>query len=283
MIGQPSGGRRRARRHGTTIAELVVALTISAVVAAMAAGAMLGVERQLRRGRGESDAARLEQEVELLLRSELRGAGRDSVIVRGDTAVELFVHVGSAVVCGVAGRVVIAPPSQVASGVPLSRWRYTPSAGDLLYVYDTLTSSWTRAVVDSAASRVDAAACPPATGFNTKTDSAARRSIIRFVLSAAPSAAQIGAPIRVVRRGRWGLVRGTDRSWELVWRVCDAPGSCQSSQPAVGPLATPTDSGLRFLPDSSGAVTVLVRAATSRGLGRALSSFVVSPMSQRLP
>ncbi len=138
------------RRRGAVIAEMIVALVISCVVAALAASALLAAERRLRAGSGASDASRVEQDVELVLRSELRASLGDSVVLRGDTAIEVLAHVGTSVVCSWGGRVLTVPPSQSSTGVPLSRWRYTPAAGDLLYVSDSTTGAWGRYVVDSA-------------------------------------------------------------------------------------------------------------------------------------
>ncbi len=271
-------------RRGSTLAELIVALTISTVVAGLAAAAMLAAERRLRSGNGASDASRLEQEVELLLRSEIRAALGDSLVLRGDTAIELLAHVGSALVCSASGRVISLPPSSVSSGVSLSRWRYSPAAGDLLYLYDTASMGWQRHVIDSAATRVDAAACAPATGFQTVTDSVLRRPVMRLVLASAPAhLPMIGTPVRVVRRGRWGLVRGTDRSWELAYRSCDSPGHCGPSQPVAGPLAPPADSGLRFALPGPGRASITVRSASGRAAGRPPLRAVVPAMTAGVP
>jgi hypothetical protein len=264
------------------VAELIVALTISAVVAALAAGALVGVERQTRASTGASDAGRLEQDVEAILRSEIRGSWGDSLALRGDTAIELFVHVGSSVVCGVSGRVLTLPPSLVATEPPLSRWRYTPAAGDLIFLYDTTTRGWARVVLDSAVSRVDAAGCLPSTGLLARADSIARRPVMRVVLPAAPTAGVVtGVPARLVRRGRWGLVKGGDKSWELAWRPCDAPGHCGASQPAVGPLAAPADTGLRFRLDNGGWVEVSLRAGNVSG--RPVAKIAVPVLARSVP
>lgn len=271
-------------RRGAVLAELIVALVITGVVAALAAAAMVAAERHLRAGSGASDAARLEQEVELVLRSEIRGALGDSLVARGDTAIELLAHVGSSVLCSWSGRTVTLPPSQSTSGTPLSRWRYTPAAGDFLYLFDTLANGWQRFAVDSAATRVDAAGCPPATGYALRSDSVLRRPVMRVVLTTAvPPTVLVGTPVRLARRGRWGLVRGTDKSWELAYRSCDLPGHCGASQPVAGPLAAPADSGLRFRLLAPGRVELAIRSAAASSARRSGVAAVVPAMTQGVP
>jgi hypothetical protein len=272
------------RRRGAVIAEMIVALVISCVVAALAASALLAAERRLRAGSGASDASRVEQDVELVLRSELRASLGDSLVLRGDTAIEVLAHVGTSVVCSWGGRVLTVPPSQSSTGVPLSRWRYTPAAGDLLYVSDSTTRAWGRYVVDSAVVRVDAAGCPPSTGFESRADSVLRRPVTRLVLTGAlAEGLVVGSPVRIVRRGRWGLVRGTDKRWELAYRSCDLPGRCGASQPVAGPLASPADSGLRVRLMPTGEVALAIRSAQSVVLGRAALMVVVPPMTRAIP
>ncbi|MCX5763658.1 MAG: hypothetical protein NTU67_03380 [Gemmatimonadetes bacterium] len=274
----------KRRRPGAVLAEMIVALGISGLVAALAVAAMLAAERRWRTASFASDAARLEQEVESVLRSEIRGSLGDSLVPRGDTAIDLLAHVGSSVVCSWGTRVLTLPPAQSSTGRPLSRWRYTPAAGDLLYVYDTTSLGWRRYLVDSALSRVDPAGCLPATGFQTRSDSVFRRPVTRVVVaSALPLSTVVGTPVRIVRRGRWGLVRGTDKSWELAYRGCDLPGHCGGSQPVAGPLAAPADSGLRFRVLPTGVVDVTVRAAASKTLGRGPLTVIVPPMTRSVP
>lgn len=250
-------------RRGATIAELLVALTITAVVAAAASVALLAAERQFRATTVGGDEERALRDVESVLRAELRAADRDSITLRGDTAIELFTHVGASVSCVTNGRVLVLPPDQSSSAYPYSVWRSTPTAGDIALLADSATvGGWFRAAVDSSTSRGDGAGCGPASGFMTPPDSAAHRPALRLVLSRAlPLGALVGAPVRIVRRGRYALVKGSDKSWSLSFRSCDAPGQCGSSQPVVGPLGSSADSGLSIHLDTTGnLLTVDVRA-----------------------
>lgn len=238
--------RRRARR-GAGLAEMVVALTLSAVVSAASATALKGAERYMRRARATTDARRMLRESAAVLASELRAAAADSVRVRGDTAVDFPGLVGVSVVCVASGNVVVAPPDIASGGFPYSAWRAAPEAGDLLAVFDTAAGGgWRTMPIDSASTPASGAGCKPSSGLLSAADSAARRPVTRMVLHAPFVRAPIvGAPLRVVRSGRYALTRASDGSWSLSYRRC-APAPCGAAQPLAGPFAAPADSGLVF-------------------------------------
>jgi hypothetical protein len=233
-------------RRGAGLAEMLVALALSAIVSAASAAALANAERYMRRARATSDGRRTLREAAAVLGSELRAAASDSVRVRGDTAVDFQGLVGVGVVCVVSGNVVVAPPDVAAGGFPYSSWRATPEAGDLLAVFDTASGGvWRTVVVDSATTPSNGSGCKPSSGLMSAADSAAHRPVTRIVLrSALNPAPLLGAPLRVVRPGRYVLTRGADGSWSLSYRRCSS--GCGVAQPVVGPLAAPSDSGLVF-------------------------------------
>jgi prepilin-type N-terminal cleavage/methylation domain-containing protein len=235
-------------RRGATLAEMIVALTLSGIVSAAAATALAGGERYLRRERAASDARRTLRESAAVLASELRAVSLDSLRVRGDTAVEFPGLVGSSVVCVVSGAVLVLPPDAAAGGLPYSSWRASPEAGDGVSVFDTAGGgAWRGAVVESVSTRADGAGCTPSSGLLSAADSAARRPVMRIVLQSplVSAAALVGAPVRVMRGGRYALTRATDGSWSLSYRRCSGP-SCGVAQPVAGSFAPPSDSGIVF-------------------------------------
>ena len=234
-------------RRGAGLAEMIVALTLSSIVASAAVAALTGAERYMRRARATADARRMLREAESVLASELRAASADSLRVRGDTAVDFAGLVGVSVVCVSSGSVLVLPPDAAASGYPYSSWRASPEAGDIVAVFDTTAGGgWRTAVVESAATRADGAGCRPASGLVSAADSAARRPVTRVVLdSPTMPQAVVGAPVRVQRSGRYALTRAADGSWSLSYRRCTA-SMCGTAQPVVGPFAAPADSGLVF-------------------------------------
>lgn len=239
--------RLKARR-GAGLAEMIVALTLAAIVAAAGAGALAGAERYTRMARGASDARRTVREAEAVLASELRAASSDSLLVRGDTAVDFLGLVGVSVVCVSSGAVLVLPPDISAGGHPYSSWRAAPESGDMLAIFDTAGGGeWRTAVVDTASARIDGAGCNPSSGLLSAADSVARRPVMRVVLQSAPASGElpVGSPVRVVRGARYALTRSADGSWSLSYRRCNA-SSCGVAQPVAGPFAAPADSGLVF-------------------------------------
>src|SRR5471032_1033457 len=238
--------KRLKSRCGAGLTEMLVALALSAFVSAAAAAALTSAERYMRRTRATSDARRTLREAAALLGSELRAAASDSVRLRGDTAIDFLGLVGVSVVCVASGNVLVAPPDVAAGGFPYSSWRATPEAGDLLAVFDTAAGvTWRTVAIDTASTPSNGAGCKPSSGLISAADSAARRAVTRMVLHTALSPSPLlGAPLRVIRPGRYALTRAADGSWSLSYRRCTS--ACGVAQPVVGPLAAPSSSGVVF-------------------------------------
>jgi type II secretory pathway pseudopilin PulG len=234
-------------RRGVGLAELLVALTLAAILSAAGVAALASTERYVRRARATSDARRNLREASAVLASELRAATPDSLHVRGDTAVDFPGIVGVSVACVSAGNVLVLPPDVAASGVPYSSWRATPELGDVVALFDTAgAGGWRTALVDTASTRADGAGCKPSSGLLSAADSAARRPVMRVVLQSSPNPeVPVGTPVRVLRSGRYALTRAGDGSWSLSYRRC-AGSLCGVAQPVAGPFAAPADSGLVF-------------------------------------
>jgi len=117
-------------------------------------------------------------------------------------------------------------------------------------------------VIDSASNPTNGAGCKPSSGLLSGADSAARRPFTRLVLHAPLVPAPLtGAPLRVVRSGRYALTRAADGSWSLSYRRCTG-GTCAVAQPVAGPFAAPADSGLVFASlRGSPQLSVFLRAA----------------------
>lgn len=263
--------RLKARR-GAGLAEMIVAFTLAAIVSAAGATALAGAERYTRTARGAADARRTLREAGAVLASELRAASSDSLLVKGDTAVDFLGLVGVSVVCVSSGMALVLPPDVAAGGHPYSSWRATPEAGDIVAVFDTaMGGAWHTAVVDTASTRTDGAGCGPSSGLLSPADSVARRPVMRVVMRSSPVAGEVaaGSPVRVVRGARYALTRAADGSWSLSYRRCTA-SSCGVAQPVAGPFAAPADSGIVFTDVvSEGRVEVSLRTpGASSGVPR---------------
>ena len=242
-------------RRGVALAELLVAFTLATLIAALAAGVMVGAERYLRRSGDVSDGRRVLREAESTLAAELLAAAADSVRILGDTAASFLGLVGTSVACVTTPGELVLPPATASAAPPYTVWRVNPVPGDLVVTFDsTAGGTWRTAIVDSTAVRTDGAGCTPASGFLSAADSASRFPVTRIFLSPALAiGVGIGAPVRLLRWGRYVLTRGGDRSWSLSYRDCDGALVCGPSQPVAGPLAAAADTGLAFSLDPAAA------------------------------
>jgi hypothetical protein len=246
-----------AVRRGATLAEMAVALMVVGSAAALGAGLLLAAERRTRRDGNDSIAGQTTREAMHILGAEVASARWGSVFVRGDTALDLESHVGVAVVCAAAGSVLVLPPARTSLAEPWTSWRYPAEATDRIAVWDS-AGAWTLATVDSVTSTTGGG-CAAGGPFRSIADSIDREPMTRLRLSA-PIVAAPGAPVRVFRAERWTLYRGGDRRWWLGQRRC-TNGACGAAQPVAGPLASPADTGLRFVAGSQddGRIDVYLR------------------------
>lgn len=250
-----------ARRRGATLAELAIALVLAGVAAALGSGLLLAVERRVRSESRDSRAAQTAREIAHVLGAELASAGWNPADVRGDTAIDLDSHVGASVVCAGSGSVVVLPSVRTSLGVPFTFLRQPPEAADRVLVWDTAGAAWRESSIDSVSFRGDGAGCRADGVFRSVADSLGGEPAVRMRLrDSLPVTIGPGAPVRVLRSGRWVLYRGGDRAWWLGYRRCPA-GACGTVQPVAGPLASPADSGLRFDAAADGSVGVIIRAA----------------------
>ena len=261
----------RTRRLGAALAEMIVAIGLAGLVAAIGCAILVAAERRVRLDAANDRVQQTTRDVVRLLSAELESALPESVAVRGDTALDLQVHIGVSVACVAVGAVVVLPGATAIAGPPFTAWRQSADVGDLLLAWDTTAGGrWARAVVDSATSRTDGAGCATTTGFRPVADSVARIAVTRLRLDRSlPAGVVSGAPVRVFRGGRWFLHRSGDGSWSLANRRCQA-GGCSAAQPAAGPLASVADSGLSFRISAPGRVEIAVRPAGALSQRRAV-------------
>jgi prepilin-type N-terminal cleavage/methylation domain-containing protein len=244
-------------RRGVTLAELLVALTLAAIVLGTATSSLL---RQQRTAGSLGNSAAWEAQlraatgavaVEL---SALTAASGDLVAGEArDTALELRGFVTQGVACGdAAGAVVFADDPDEASSASEVRagdslWWNGGSAGDMEWHGSRVTS-------------LDNVVLPcPLSG-------AAPRAVVRL-RAATSDTIRIGAPLRVTRPVRYSLYRSGDGSWQLGLREwAEESRRLPPPQPIAGPFALRAGthrSGFRYfapdgteLSEGAGGVTV---------------------------
>lgn len=233
-------------RRGHTLAEALCALALSGVLAAAAGTMLSGARRALESAEERERGGRAEREAVAVVRKAIASGG--AVLLRGDTAVELDLLMGTSVLCEADERALLLPPARVAAALPLSIVPQLPTADDLVAVRRldaALDGDWWYAVIDSVAERQLPARCPVMDGWREASDSSA--ALVRIVIGdTVPSDLVAGAEVRLMRRGRFALYHAGSGEWVMGWRRCHPwNGVCGVIQPVAGPLVTPSAGGLR--------------------------------------
>lgn len=244
-------------RAGFLLAEALCALALAALLAVACATALGGVRRATLAAEARARAERGGREALQVITALARDA--DSVLVLGDTALELTIRIASGVVCARDSLSLTLPPAEVSGGGALVVRAQPVEAGDELriLVRDSLTTArWERAPIDSVSERSGETPCGSSGGFVVAADAGAGR--LRLVPRALSAGAAAGAAVRVGRRGRLVLYTAGRGEWMLGWRRC-AVGVCGVVQPVAGPLRTPAAGGLRIEEAGAGTLRVRVR------------------------
>lgn len=226
-------------RHGFTVHEMVISLTVMSVVFAIAAHFAM---EQLRfyRGVAAAGAARsqLEQATELM-RNLLWSVSPGDILVAQDSAIEVRLAIGTAVTCASSAGVLIIP-LPATTGNTLSSFVRLPEPGDHISALftDSLGATWLRLRVSSAEP-----------GGSCVTFSAAFGS--HTIATAEPLTVPPGTALRFTRPLRLSVYRSSDDRWYIGARDWNGERSqFNAIQPVAGPLASPThdtESGLRFV------------------------------------
>jgi hypothetical protein len=251
-------------RAGTTLAEMAVALVLSGLAAAAGAGLLVAAERRARADAAGDHAAQVARDIAAMLGGDVAAARDGSLLVLGDTAIELDSHVGGSVACTIVGADLVLPGATSSTGLPFTAWRQPPEPDDMVAAWDGAGGGWVAATITSAGFPSNGGGCAVG-AFRTPADSVSRVPVTRLRLDRAlPAGVARGAPVRVFRRVRWALYRGGDGAWWLGLRKCPG-GVCGAAQPVTGPLAAPRDSGLVATLDSTSGLRVSHRTMTAGG------------------
>lgn len=240
---------------GFTMAELTVSLALLGVLIAVVLQTLSAHQKVFRNFNERILRSEQLREGELALATDIRGSAiyADTLRLLSDSAFEFFATTGSGVVCTVSAQTIVLVPAGLSSGFILTSLPQPPDTGDLLAAYsapDSLTGArrWMRFRISSVSSASASSACPATTGFTAASD--AQKSSVKITLSGATAGIAPGAPVRIVRRGRYSLYRSSEGDWYLGYKRCNAvaPG-CSTVQPVSGPYlpySSGNGGGLRF-------------------------------------
>jgi type II secretory pathway pseudopilin PulG len=237
---------RLRNRPGYTIAEMLIALVMFAIVAATLTAVLTNQSRAYHRTQA---AGRVQRDLRTglsLLPTDLRAASRTGGDLTAllDTAVELRTTVGTSIICALPAAMTIdLPPQQLARNA-LTSWYAQPQAGDTVLLYNDVVSpgpeddTWTPARVVSL-EQAPATACVGAPFTDPVLDPPAAKPRWRLTLDIpVPAGVRVGAPMRFLRSVRYSLYRaapGTD-GWYLGYRELVA-NAWSAPEPIAGPFA----------------------------------------------
>jgi prepilin-type N-terminal cleavage/methylation domain-containing protein len=283
----PVRGTIRSSRGGFSIVELIVAMTVFAIVIAGTA-VVLTSQQQFHRDTASIMEVRnqLRQAAGALpfdLRS-ISTVGSDLVVL-SDSAVAFRSTFGRSIACVLTttGTIkVMVPPPTLASGNVLTNWLEIPVVGDTVGIFDegaTAAASddtWLFRPISAVTATVGG--CPSSTGYTTSAD-ASSTSYNFSMTGSMPSTVKVGAAVRFVRRVRYALYRAADSKWYLGY----CTGSCASTARTAiaGPLRAYAASGasgasFSYLTAAGAATTVGANVARIQILLRAASSVPIN-------
>jgi type II secretory pathway pseudopilin PulG len=234
-------------RRGTTLAELLVAVTLASIVLATATTSLMRQQRTGARLAAQAAvAAQLRPAAASVVAQLAQVSPAAGDLTPGewrDTALQFRAPVATGITCVAAsGIVTLAPP--LADAMPLSGILSPPRAGDSLWFYSDSAGSWTgRAVTDVTSVR---GAC----------DGSGLGASLRLTLAGMDTVAA-NAPVRITRQHRLVVYRAAEGGWQLGLREwSEAAQELASPQPLAGPFLPIAPSGertgFRFF-DASGA------------------------------
>lgn len=220
-------------RRATTLAELLVALTLAGAVLGTATASVLRQQRTAMRLGAESavgdqlhagNALAIAQVAMLSARAGDLVAGQAS-----DTALQLRVTIASGSPCAPA-TVSVVLPADAQAVLPTVGWAGPAHRGDTLWWFGEADTLWHPREVQAVSS--SAAGCAGARGS---------------VLSLGGSdSIPANAPVRITRPARITVYRAGDGSWQLGEReLSETTGQLAAVQPVAGPFVRALPSGER--------------------------------------
>jgi len=216
------------RGRGATLVELVVALTLSAVVLGAATSSVLRQHRTTRIVAGEAASTAQLRAATGALAAELsvlsRAAGDIVPDEARDTALQLRALVVAGISCDDAVASATFAPDD--DGVPEGLWGTVPRIGDSLWWYaGDAAADWHGARIvgsDSASAACLLTGSPP-------------RPVRRVAVSGIDTI-PLGAPLRVTRPARYSFYKSGDGSWQLGLRDWIGGDHFGAPQPVAGPF-----------------------------------------------
>ena len=229
------------RRHGLSLAEVVVVVALTGIVGAAAA---VTINRQQRFYRGASELHYARESIRdamEVVSTDIRAMSvSDTARLRADSAIEFFAGIGSSIVCQNTGSQ-IGLPARHSEANSLSAFLVEPDTGDIATFYTGSAEGgvdWEPHRISGFSSRSLGNSCPTSSGFSAQSDlDAGMTGFVVTLVDPLSDRIKPGAPVRFLRRARYSLYRTSDGHWYLGYRRCNAVGAstCGPVQPLSGP------------------------------------------------
>ena len=251
----------RRWRAGTTLVELLVALTIFGLIGAVIMRVLIRQQRFYSRAAEITAMRGNTREITTLLPTDLRAisSGGGDIYAMSDSSIDFRLPTGQAIICKVGIGTVVVPPTTLASRSGVTSWTSTPVAGDSVLIYDEGATnsiqddSWKAYKLTAA---VALGSCPTTTGF-TATSAVGGAGILLTLAASPPATSPVGSMIRFFRHAHYSFYRTSTGDSYLGYYDC--PGAtCNALVPVSGPFMpyAASGSGIQFVYyDSTGAVT----------------------------
>jgi len=252
-----------ARRAGTALLELLVAIPVLAIVGLAAVAVLLAAHRQARLNDGRQGSARELRHGGLVMAWELRPLQPTDLIAWSDTSIEFNSLVGSGVACDTRdGRRTVHMLPSAGADPARTAWITPPESNDRVTLWlgaPTTTSTATR--WDGVVRSVGASAACASSLLRLEPGRAIRLAL----RDSLPRDLQDGSPVRVTRRVRYALYRGADGFWYLGRRAFDGT-AWDVAQPVVGPLLSAARGGVTITVTDSASTPLPTGAPNAAGV-----------------
>lgn len=228
------------RRSGNSVVEIVVALTLAALVLAMATGSLLRQQRTAISMRAVADASGQRRMAMALLPAHigLAAPGAEDLApgMLRDTALQLRVAVATAITCARAVEPSI--PLDDRDTLPTTGILSPPRRGDSLWWYQSDSARWVGRGLGDVSTGLGP--CPARVAIA----GAGAGRVMHLPVDGGDTVPAL-APLRITRQVRVVLYRAGDGTWQLGYREWnDAARSMAAPQPVAGPF-------LRIAPDGA--------------------------------
>ena len=229
-------------KRGATLVELLVALTLGALVMGAATISMLRQQKNATRVRATSETDLQLTAATRVIGDQLSALEQAADLAAGeasDTALQFRAPIVASLACTASsGMVTIAGDTAT---VPVAGSAASPKAGDSLWWRGD--SLWNGTLITAVSS-----------SSITCSNPITRLSATQKLTLARPDTVPVAAALRVTRQTRYALYKASDGTWQLGFRESTGiPARFAAPQPVIGPLIPTLGSrrtGFRYFDDA---------------------------------